>query len=200
MRTESTRSRSPVGMSVGNGAGETIAIVTAYNDPNITSDLAAFDKEYGLSAPSSFTVKNLGGSTTDAGWALERRSTLNGPMPWHPLRTSFSSRPVQPVSQALFSAVSYASKQAGVSVVSMSWGTTEFFGESSYDSVFTTPAGHAGVTYVAASGDSGAWTGQCTLLSRPTCCRSAAPRLASRAQLRLRVRVVGQHRRVQRAG
>ncbi len=41
----------------------------------------------------------------------------------------------------------------------MSWGTTEFFGESTYDSVFTTLAEHTGVTFVAATGDSGAWYG-----------------------------------------
>ena len=41
----------------------------------------------------------------------------------------------------------------------MSWGTNEFWGQWNYDSLFTTPAGHAGVTYVAASGDSGAWYG-----------------------------------------
>ena len=55
----------------GNGAGQTIAIVNAYNDPNITSDLAAFDKQFGLQAPPSFKVDNLGATTTDAGWALE---------------------------------------------------------------------------------------------------------------------------------
>ena len=60
---------------------------------------------------------------------------------------------------SLFSAVSYASKLPGVGVVSMSWGTQEFWGEQQYDSIFTTPAGHTGVTYVASSGDSGAWYG-----------------------------------------
>src|SRR5436305_15257930 len=58
------------GKIAGNGAGQTIAIVTAYHDPNITSDLAAFDKQYGLPNP-SLTVDNLGGATTDPGWALE---------------------------------------------------------------------------------------------------------------------------------
>ena len=38
----------------------------------------------------------------------------------------------------------------------MSWGSSEFARETSYDSVFTTPAGHTTSTYVAASGDSGA--------------------------------------------
>ena len=56
----------------------------------------------------------------------------------------------------LLSAVNYARSQAGVSVVSMSWGAGEFSGETAYDSVFTTPVGHAGVTFVASSGDQGA--------------------------------------------
>ena len=59
------------GTESGTGAGETIAIVDAYDDPDIASDLATFDQEYGLSAPPSFTVDNLGATTTDAGWALE---------------------------------------------------------------------------------------------------------------------------------
>ncbi len=55
----------------------------------------------------------------------------------------------------LLTAVNYARQQAGVSVVSMSWGGSEFNGETAYDSYFTTPAGHAPVTFVASSGDSG---------------------------------------------
>ena len=46
-----------------------------------------------------------------------------------------------------------------MTVVSMSWGSSEFQGESSYNSIFTTAAGHANVTYVAASGDSAAFSG-----------------------------------------
>src|SRR5208337_63380 len=56
---------------VGNGAGQTIAIVTAYNDPNIKSDLATFDSKFDLSAPANFTVDNLGATTVNPGWALE---------------------------------------------------------------------------------------------------------------------------------
>ena len=59
------------GTITGDGAGETIAIVDAYSDPNIAADLAAFDAEYGLSSPPSFTVDNLGATSTDAAWALE---------------------------------------------------------------------------------------------------------------------------------
>ena len=41
----------------------------------------------------------------------------------------------------------------------MSWGMNEFAGERNYNSTFTTPPGHQGITYVAASGDNGAWLG-----------------------------------------
>ena len=147
------------GKVVGNGAGQTIAVVTAYNDPNISSDLATFDQQYGLSAPASFTVDNLGATTTDPGWALETSLDVE----WaHAVAPGANIVLVEAPSDslsALFSAVNYARYQPGVSVVSMSWGTTEFWGESAYDSIFTTPAGHTGVTFVAASGDSGAWDG-----------------------------------------
>ena len=144
---------------VGNGAGQTIAIVDAYNDPNINSDLAAFDKQFGLSAPPSFTVDNLGATTTNAGWALEKSLDVEWAHAVAPEANIVLVEASSASLNALFSAVSYASKLQGVSVVSMSWGTTEFWGESAYDSIFTTPAGHNGVTFVAASGDSGAWSG-----------------------------------------
>ena len=50
----------------------------------------------------------------------------------------------------LLSAVDFAAAHANV--VSMSWGGGEFLGESAYDSYFD----HAGVAFVASSGDSGA--------------------------------------------
>src|SRR5262249_30918800 len=39
------------------------------------------------------------------------------------------------------------------------WGTNEFYGDWLSDSVFSTPAGHNNVAFVAASGDAGAWSG-----------------------------------------
>jgi subtilase family serine protease len=143
----------------GTGAGETIAIVDAYNDPNIAADLATFDQEFNLPAPPSFTVDNLGATTTDAGWALETALDVE----WaHAIAPDANIVLVEASSSSLaslFYAVSYAGKISGVTVVSMSWGSSEFFGESNYDNVFTTAAGHVNVTYVAASGDSGAYSG-----------------------------------------
>ena len=50
----------------------------------------------------------------------------------------------------LLTAVNYAAAHANV--VSMSWGGSEFSGETAYDSYFD----HAGVAFVASSGDAGA--------------------------------------------
>ena len=64
----------------GNGAGETIAIVDAYDDPSIASDLTVFDSQFGIAAPPSFIKvgidANGNASTTsfpqaDSGWAGE---------------------------------------------------------------------------------------------------------------------------------
>ena len=54
----------------------------------------------------------------------------------------------------LLNAVDFASGLYGVSVVSMSWGSGEFSGETADDSVFLTPANHNNVSFVASSGDS----------------------------------------------
>ena len=55
----------------------------------------------------------------------------------------------------LYGAVEFAADQPGVSVVSMSFGRSEGSGDPGDNSDFTTPSGHAPVTFVAASGDGG---------------------------------------------
>src|SRR5580693_7068734 len=51
----------------GNGSGETIALIEAYHDPTLLSDLAVFDQTYNLPETSP-TVVNLGGTRTNPGW------------------------------------------------------------------------------------------------------------------------------------
>src|SRR5262249_11467046 len=71
-----------VGFLAGNyngtaGQGQTIAIVDAYDDPNIASDLQVFDQAFGLPDPPSFPRVNQNGSSTgpfpsvNASWAGE---------------------------------------------------------------------------------------------------------------------------------
>lgn len=148
----------------GDGTGQTIAIVDAYNDPRITSDLQTFDAYFGLPAPPSFKiVSQTGGSISgvanDSGWATE----ISLDVEWaHAIAPRANILLVEADAgnlDSLLAGVDYARHAAGVSTVSMSWGTGEFYYENSYDNIFTTPAGHTGVTFVAASGDSGSWYG-----------------------------------------
>src|SRR5262245_16742479 len=56
----------------GDGSGQTIAIVDAFDDPTIQSDLQRFDATYGLPDPPSFRkLTPQGQPVADAGWALE---------------------------------------------------------------------------------------------------------------------------------
>jgi subtilase family serine protease len=143
----------------GDGSGQTIAIVDAYNQPDIASDLQIFDATYGLPAPPSFSVVNENGGSSlpasDQGWGLE----ISLDVEWaHAMAPGAKIVLVEVNSSSyadLMAGVNYARNLPGVSVVSMSWGSSEFYGESSYDSYFTTPAGHQGITFVASSGDAG---------------------------------------------
>ena len=141
--------------------------MVAYNDPNIGSDLRQFDREYGLPNPPSFTkYVETGLTQSNPGWSLETALDVE----WSHAMAPGANLVLVEASSAslanLFNAVNFARSLNGVVDVSMSWGTSEFYGETAYDSLFTTPAGHiggdglpGGVTFVAASGDSGAWDG-----------------------------------------
>jgi hypothetical protein len=143
----------------GDGSGTTIAIVDAYDDPNIASDLHQFDLKFGLPDP-TFTKVNQSGGTTmpraDAGWASEIALDVE----WaHAIAPGASILLVEASDSSyanLFTAVDYAASQPGVVAVSMSWGGGESPYETSWDSHFVTPAGHAGVVFIASSGDQGA--------------------------------------------
>ncbi len=152
------------------GAGQTIAIIDAYNDPNIASDLAVFDNQFGLPSSSLSVVNQSGGSalpSQDAGWDSEIALDVEWAHAIAPAANILLVEANSANTSDLMSAVDYARNAAGVSVVSMSWGGSEFFSwggsesstQTSYDSYFTTPAGHQGVTFVAASGDSGSQSG-----------------------------------------
>lgn len=137
----------------GDGSGQTIAIVDAYNDPNIKSDLNAFDAKFGLPAANLTVVNQNGGANlpqTNPGWALETALDVEWAHAMAPGANLLLVEATNSSLSNLLTAVNYAGQNA--SVVSMSWGTGEFSSETSYDSYFNKP----GVTFVAASGDSGA--------------------------------------------
>jgi subtilase family serine protease len=148
------------GGAPGNGAGQTIAIVDAFDDPNIVGDLQAFDAAFGIPAAPFVVVNQNGGQVRPAAdptgaWELEEALDVE----WaHALAPAANIVLVEANSGSLtdlLASVRTAANFPGVSVVSMSWVDPEQSNERALDSVFTTPAGHQGVTFIAGSGDSG---------------------------------------------
>ncbi|HWE36998.1 MAG TPA: hypothetical protein VG406_10565 [Isosphaeraceae bacterium] len=156
-----------------NGAGQTIAVVVAYHDPNLASDLATFDQANNLPGQSTAQVSGIlsqvdqAGTQTNDGWAGEAALDVE----WaHAAAPAAHIVVVEAKSTSLgdlLNAVDTAKNIPGVSVVSMSWGTSEFAGQTALDSTFTTPSGHTPITFVAASGDAGAFGGSSWPASSP---------------------------------
>lgn len=145
-----------------NGSGMTIAIVDAYDDPNIANDLHKFDLAFKLPDPPSFIKENQFGSTgnlpdPNSNWITEIALDVEWAHAVAPGANILLVEANSNLNTDLYKAVDTARKTAGVVVVSMSFGGGEFSSEAAtYDSYFTTPAGHAGVTFIASSGDNGA--------------------------------------------
>jgi subtilase family serine protease len=139
------------------GAGTTIAIVDAYDDPTAENDLAVFSSQYGLPACTTVNgcfskVDQTGGTSyprKDAGWALE----ISLDVQWaHAIAPGAHILLVEASSNSfanLLAAEDWASTHA--QYVSNSWGASEFSGESSYDSHFA----QSGVSFFVSSGDAG---------------------------------------------
>ena len=168
----------------GDGRGQTIAIVDAYDDPNALGDLNAFSTYFGLptfggaGSPTFRKLNQSGGAalpvTDPSGpgtndWALEESLDIEWAHVMAPLANIILFE-ANDRGNGLFTAVQTAANTSGVVAVSMSWSGPEFSGESSYDSIFTTPSGHiggsatlggaglaGGVTFMTATGDSGAF-------------------------------------------
>jgi hypothetical protein len=138
------------------GSGETIALVDAYNDATATANLSVFSAEYGLPKCSATNgcfvqVDQTGGTsypTTTNRWVLE----ISLDIEWaHAVAPDAHILLVEATSTSdtnMFAAVRYAAAHA--QYVSMSWGGTEFSGETGFDSSFTS---FPGVSFFASSGD-----------------------------------------------
>jgi hypothetical protein len=153
---------------VGDGAGTTIAIVDAFDNPKFvnstsanfnSSDLHQFDVQFGLPDPFFLKVNQTGGAAyppANSGWASEIALDVE----WaHAIAPKANILLVEANDNSLanlMAAVRYAANQPGVVAVSLSWGASEFSSENLVDSSLQTPGGHGGVTFVASSGDSGA--------------------------------------------
>jgi subtilase family serine protease len=161
------------GNIVGDGTGQTIAIIDAGDnpgfvsstDPNfVNSDLHKFDQQFGLPDPPSFLKLNQQGQNGNyppanvAGFALEIALDVEWSHSIAPGANIILIETDDNSIQSLFVAgANLAASLPQVSVVSMSFGfTPEDPIELTLDSLYTTPAGHQGITYLASTGDNGA--------------------------------------------
>jgi subtilase family serine protease len=152
-----------------NGSGQTIAIVDAYDAPNIAHDLRVFSKTFNLPIKDANGDFVLTKATTtprppvDPGWALEISLDVEWAHAIAPRAHILLVEARSATTNDLLTAINYARRQKGVSAVSLSWGGNESPFEQYYDQYLNTPAGHIGganlrgnVTFVSSSGDRGA--------------------------------------------
>jgi subtilase family serine protease len=161
------------------GAGQTIYIVDAMHNPNVAAELTAFNQKFGLPACTTKTIAvsaklplsaasatgcefsmvyNTASSTMtsaapayDAGWATEISLDVQWAHATAPLARIILIEAPDASLNSLLGAIKLANSM-GPGIVSMSFGATESNWTASVDSAF------AGVnmTYLAATGDSGA--------------------------------------------
>jgi len=155
------------------GGSGTIAIVDAFDDPWIGEDLVLFSGQMGITGTGTFTVVYASGTEPpfdvppydvngDGGWELEESLDVEYARAIAPDANIVLVEAKSNSYTDLLAAVQVASNEVicgattcpsggtGKGEVSMSWGSGEFSGETSYDANFNT----AGVVYLAASGDS----------------------------------------------
>lgn len=137
------------------GAAKAIALVDAYHYPYALSDLKAFSNQFGLPAPNLQVVYASGTqpATDPGGWEVEEALDLQWAHAMAPNAKLFLVEAANNSTASLLQAVKAATalvQAAGGGAVSMSWGSSEFSGETTYDSYFN----NANVIYFASSGDS----------------------------------------------
>jgi hypothetical protein len=134
---------------------QTIAIVDAFDDPNIAADLAKYDSFYGIPAPPSFRKVNQTGGTfyprSNASWSLEIALDIETA---HALCQNCNLLLVEANSASLadLGAAENEAVKLGATVVSNSWGASEYSSELSDEAAFFK---HPGVAITASAGDSG---------------------------------------------
>jgi putative Ig domain-containing protein len=146
--------------SAADGAGQTVAVVDAYNDPTAASDLAAYRSAAGLPALTSgqFTVYNQNGQTsplpatppTSDDWTLEESLDVDMVSAICPLCKIDLVEATNDSGNGLYVAENTAATTLGAKYISNSWGGSETSTDTTYDSEYF---GHAGVVYTASAGD-----------------------------------------------
>jgi subtilase family serine protease len=138
------------------GAGQTIGIIDAFDDPAIEADLGVFSAQFGL--PACTTVNkcftkvfaNDRPPRGNTGWGTETSLDVEWAHAIAPEAKIVLVEAASATNAHLFAAVDLAVAN-GASVVTMSFGGGESASETQFDSHFTVP----GVVFFASAGDSG---------------------------------------------
>jgi subtilase family serine protease len=157
------------GAASSDGAGETVAIVDAYDQPNAFADVNVYRTTYGIPALVAYNangspwfqkVGQTGGTPpTGSSWSLEISLDIDMVSAICPHCNILLVEANSASFGDLGAAVTYAAKTANtagygpVVAVSNSYGTGDFAGESYYDSLYY--KNYPGVALTAASGDNG---------------------------------------------
>ncbi|MQS13573.1 peptidase S8 [Streptomyces kaniharaensis] len=151
--------RSAYNLPAGGGAGQTIAVIDAFDDPNAEADLAVYRAQFGLPACTTANgcfrkIDQNGGTsypTPDAGWAGEISLDVDmvsaiAPNA-HILLVEANSATMEDLGAAVNQAVAQGAKY-----ISNSYGGPEDPSDSTSDNLYFN---HPGVAITASSGDSG---------------------------------------------
>jgi subtilase family serine protease len=147
--------------SSGAGAGQIIAIVDAFHDPQALSDLNTFNGQYGYAQLTTCTSLSQSGPCfeqsdpqgtpkVNTGWVLEESLDIEWAHAEAPAAKIVLVEAASNSFTNLFNAV-LSANSLGATEVSMSWGGGESSSETSTDSDMT----HSGTFYTASAGDSG---------------------------------------------
>jgi subtilase family serine protease len=141
------------------GGKGTIALIDAYDDANMESDLSVFDKQYNLPACTTangcFEKHKMASSTgVDSGWAMETSLDVEWAHAIAPGAKILLVEAKTPSGANLLSAIDYATSRKDVVAISMSWGGAEFSDELSYDAHFVSKTSSS-IAFFASSGDDG---------------------------------------------
>ena len=141
-----------------NGAGKTVAIVDAYNDPNVASDLAVYRSEFGLPACTTangcLRVVNQTGGTTlpanNASWSQEISLDVDMVSANCP-KCSILLVEASSASTANLAAGVNTAARLGATAISNSYGGSESSSDPSGISSYT----HPGIAITVSNGDAG---------------------------------------------
>jgi subtilase family serine protease len=143
----------------GAGSGRTVAIVDAYGDPNVESDLATYRSTFGLPActiaSGCLTVVNQDGATSplpagDQGWGGETSLDLDMVSAICPSCKILLVQATNNGIDALAASVNTAAR-LGATTISNSYGSPEFAAETQFDGSYH----HPGQPVVVSAGDNG---------------------------------------------